>query len=70
MKKHVLLLWAMLFFAGYALVAQNDTILIDFGNNLSPAPWNNVTDPVAGSIPDLLNTQGQPSGRSILVYDP
>jgi len=60
----------MLFFAGYALVAQNDTILIDFGNNLSPAPWNNVTDPVAGSIPDLLNTQGQPSGRSILVYDP
>lgn len=69
MKKQVLLFFAMLFLAVHLLVAQNDTILIDFGNNLSPAPWNNLTDPVAGSIPDLLNTQGQPSGKSILVYD-
>ncbi len=49
--------------------AQRDTILIDFGNVLSPAPWNNVTDPVAGQVGNLLNTANQPSGISILVYD-
>ncbi|MCB0636093.1 MAG: hypothetical protein KDC54_05725, partial [Lewinella sp.] len=47
-----------------------DTILIDLGNNLSPAPWNNLTGPSAGSIPDLLNTDGLLTGRSIAVFDP
>lgn len=50
--------------------AQTDTILIDFGNNLSPAPWNNVTDPVSGRIDNLLNSAGIQTSASIFVYDP
>ena len=47
-----------------------DTLLIDFGNNISPAPWNNVGDPVAGHINDLVNSAGFSSGRGIVVFDP
>jgi lysophospholipase L1-like esterase len=50
--------------------AQQDTILIDFGNQLSPAPWNNLADPAAGRIDNLLNTAGTLTGKSIVVYDP
>ncbi len=51
------------------VVSLADTLLIDFGNNLSPLPWNNVTDPVAGRIDNLLTSAGNSSGRSIAVYD-
>jgi lysophospholipase L1-like esterase len=47
----------------------NDTLLIDFGDILSPAPWNNVTDPAMGMIPDLLLDNGNASGISLTVID-
>jgi len=49
---------------------DRDTLLIDFGNNPSPLPWNNVTDPVAGQIDDLLGSAGAGSGIRIAVFDP
>ncbi|MEZ4983685.1 MAG: SGNH/GDSL hydrolase family protein [Saprospiraceae bacterium] len=51
------------------VTTSRDTLLVDFGNNLSPAPWNNVTDPVAGTLEDLLGVSGLPSGVSIQVTD-
>ncbi len=47
-----------------------DSIGIDFGNNLTPAPWNNVADPVAGTIADMTNLQGLTTGIGIAVNDP
>ncbi|WP_020567754.1 SGNH/GDSL hydrolase family protein [Neolewinella persica] len=46
-----------------------DTLLIDFGDNLSPIPWNNVTDPAVGMIPDLLTANNASSGISLIVLD-
>ncbi len=48
---------------------RHDTVLIDFGSNISSFPWNNVTDPTAGFIADMINTDGQQSGIYMLVYD-
>ncbi|MBX2926421.1 MAG: SGNH/GDSL hydrolase family protein [Saprospiraceae bacterium] len=70
MQRFLQLLAGVLLCGLFSASAQTDTILIDFGNNLSPAPWNNLTDPVAGQIGDLINSAGQPTGRSIAVYDP
>ncbi|MCB9309771.1 MAG: T9SS type A sorting domain-containing protein [Lewinellaceae bacterium] len=47
-----------------------DTLLIDFGDNLSLAPWNNIQDPVAGEIVDIPNSQGLNSGYGIKISDP
>jgi len=51
------------------LSAQSDTLLIDFGNNISPAPWNNITGPRDGAIDDLMNSAGTLTGFSIAVTD-
>jgi lysophospholipase L1-like esterase len=51
-------------------LSNEDSVLIDFGNNLSAAPWNNVTDPVAGTITDLVNANGFTTGVGIAVTDP
>ncbi|MEZ4908115.1 MAG: SGNH/GDSL hydrolase family protein [Saprospiraceae bacterium] len=45
------------------------TILLDLGDNLSPEPWNNLTDPVAGVIEDLMYSDGSLSGYSVSVTD-
>ena len=48
----------------------SDTILIDFGGTTtSPPPYNNVTDPRAGTVADLTNTAGFFTGYSITVVD-
>jgi lysophospholipase L1-like esterase len=51
--------------------SQMDTILIDFGSpvNLSPLPWNNVTQPNGGHIPNLVNNFGFPTGASLTITD-
>jgi len=46
-----------------------DTILVDFGDDFSPAPWNNVSDPNVGVIEDLLLSNGYSSNRGIAVTD-
>ncbi len=61
---------ALLSLAVLPASAQSDTILIDFGNILSPAPWNNISNPSAGQVDDLLTSTGFSSGKSIAVYDP
>ncbi|TXF89967.1 SGNH/GDSL hydrolase family protein [Neolewinella aurantiaca] len=57
----------------YTLAAQvpaNDTLLIDFGNNLSPAPWNNVTDPAVPDTITLANSAGFTTTYGLSVSDP
>ena len=51
------------------LTAQSDTVLIDFGNNVSPLPWNNVTGPRDGAIDDMTNADGRLTGFGIAVTD-
>ncbi|THH41171.1 GDSL-type esterase/lipase family protein [Neolewinella litorea] len=47
-----------------------DTVLVDFGgSSTSPAPWNNITDPDAGSIADLQNSSGFQTGYGLNIYD-
>lgn len=52
-----------------SLFAQTDTILVDFGNMLSPPPWNNLTNAKIGANPNLINHYGLSSGISIAVVD-
>ncbi|NJC28504.1 SGNH/GDSL hydrolase family protein [Neolewinella antarctica] len=50
--------------------APLDTVLIDFGGNATtPAPWNNVTDPVMGSVTELLNSGGFTTGVGLQFTD-
>ncbi len=51
------------------VLSQIDTVLIDFGNVPTPGGWNNVSDPIAGTIPDMINSVGLNSGISIEVDD-
>ncbi|GLR18315.1 GDSL-type esterase/lipase family protein [Portibacter lacus] len=50
-------------------VVTLDTILIDFGDTPSAAPWNNISDTRAGQIDDLILTSGFSSDRSIVIFD-
>lgn len=52
-----------------SLLAQNDTLLIDFGSNVSPLPWNNVTAPRDGSVANMMNSAGVMTGFGIAVTD-
>lgn len=52
-----------------ASFAQNDTLLIDFGNNVSPAPWNNLTSARTGAVADMTNSAGVFTGFGIAVTD-
>ncbi|MFC6999142.1 T9SS type A sorting domain-containing protein [Rufibacter roseus] len=58
-------------FAGFSQ-SDRTIINIDFGpdNQMSAAPWNNVTNAKTGSVADLLNSEGQPTGLTITVTDP
>jgi len=51
------------------MTAQTDTLLIDFGNNVSPLPWNNVTAPRDGSVANMVNSAGVLTGFSVAVTD-
>lgn len=52
-----------------SLHAQSTSVLIDFGNTASPAPWNNISDTKNGAISGLLNTFGLNSGIDIAITD-
>ncbi len=69
MKNKILLLTICFFGSLCAALAQNDTILVDFGNVMSPSPWNNVGNPNTGSVDNLLNSYGAQTGISIAVVD-
>lgn len=48
-----------------------DLINIDFGApDRTSEGWNNITDPEAGAIPDLINARGQATGIGIAITDP
>ena len=49
--------------------AQNNTILIDFGNSTSTAPWNNLTNPQNGSIGNLKDRFNRNTGTAINITD-
>lgn len=68
-KKFKLLIISGLSLFSLSLNAQNDSILIDFGNILSPFPWNNLTNVSSGQIPVLINTQGYNTHAGIRVID-
>ncbi|MDA9312975.1 GDSL-type esterase/lipase family protein [Vicingaceae bacterium] len=51
------------------VVAQNNTILIDYGNSTSTAPWNNMTNPQNGSIGNLKDRFNRNTGTAIYVTD-
>ena len=47
-----------------------DTILVDFGGNTeSGLRWNNVTNPKAGTVPNLTNSYGYQSGYGLAITD-
>ncbi|MGB3798401.1 MAG: GDSL-type esterase/lipase family protein [Lewinella sp.] len=69
-KLYPLLLTCLCCLLAPHLTAQDqDTILIDFGDNLSAAPWNNLVDPNAGEIGVLTNALGDPTRYGIAVTD-
>ncbi|WNJ19156.1 SGNH/GDSL hydrolase family protein [Pontibacter sp. G13] len=68
MIKYASILFTLLGFWG-SVHAQQDTLLLDLGSNLSPFPWNNLTLPRTGSLPDLYNHQGFSTGISVAVTD-
>ncbi len=49
--------------------AQNNSILIDFGNIPSLAPWNNISNHNSGSINGMIDAYGQKTNVSISVID-
>ncbi|WP_157976140.1 GDSL-type esterase/lipase family protein [Lewinella sp. IMCC34191] len=64
-------LGAMEIYGEEMAVATLDTVIVDFGSstNTTPAPYNNITDPNAGTVTDLTNTAGFYTGYSIAVVD-
>ena len=66
-KFYVIIVALLLIFQ--SISAQNDTILIDFGNTPTPGVWNNISNPVDGQINNMINTSGMSSGKNILVFD-
>lgn len=70
MKKNYLTA-ALVLLGMSSVLAQHDTVNIDFGETLglAPAPWNNITDYEVGSIADLIDVKGNPTGVSIAVTD-
>jgi lysophospholipase L1-like esterase len=70
--KHIILqliLSITLLNLSYDIQAQQDTILIDFGNNRSAFPWNNIENTNNGAIRDLINSDGFNTGIQIEVSD-
>ena len=47
-----------------------DTLLIDFGTVLSPAPWNNITSLRADSLYQLIDEEGRSTTVTLKVVDP
>lgn len=45
------------------------SVSVDFGNNLSELPWNNLTLPRTGALTNLLDSRGLPSDLNIRVSD-
>ena len=54
-----------------SLPGQNDVILVDFGspNEMSPMPWNNITNASTGVIADLANDMGFLTGKGLRITD-
>lgn len=56
--------------ANYFVGAQMPvSVSIDFGNNLSELPWNNLTLPRTGALENLIDSRGLPTDLSIRVSD-
>ena len=45
------------------------TVSVDFGGAASGFPWNNVDNSQSGSIPDLIDQQGEATGISLSITD-
>jgi len=64
--------FAVLFFMLISLksYSQRDTILVDFGNTASSAPWNNISGTSNGSsISSLTNSKGITSAINLTIND-
>ena len=51
------------------VVAVRDSILIDFGDNLSGSPWIDIIDPVGAVVENLLTNTGKQTGYKLAVTD-
>ena len=74
MFKDLLFKFKLLFFlivsCSFQIVsAQTETIYIDFGgeSTQSAAPWNNITNPISGSIYNLVNSNSVSAGIGIAI---
>lgn len=63
--------WFPNYSSGFWTIPSIDTILVDFGgeSHSSPFPWNNVTDPISGSLSNLINSAGLTTAIGIDVVD-
>jgi len=50
-------------------LGQNDTVLVDFGNFISPAPWTNINNQTNGQVNPLVNEKGLTTNYRIEVFD-
>lgn len=69
MKNHRVVFILLFLSCSFIGFAQNDLILVDFGNTPSPAPWNNLSNPKDGQIDQLTNSYGILTDISLTVTD-
>src|SRR5690554_1651805 len=70
--KIILICFVQLLFLGSKGYGQEAyTVNIDFGStmNTTLGAWNNITDPKAGAIENLINNQGINTGIKIAITD-
>lgn len=73
MKNIYCIILSALTLSSFSAFAQSDTISIDFGDqasgNVTPSPWNNLTDARKGSLSGLMDSKGNATSVAIAVTD-
>lgn len=49
--------------------AQNDTILVNFGDTDTFGMWNTLSDPVEGNLSNLKNSKGEQTNINVEIFD-
>ena len=67
-RRLVMILLLLLVYS-YQTYAQTSTILVDFGNNPSPSPWINLSNPKNGIVTNLTNSLGVATNITLEIFD-